>query len=201
MAPATIASGPITKHLRFREQELVLTEAELERQAINESVRVAPYDDEWPAQFCAERNRLIPIAPELLAVEHVGSTAVPGLAAKPIIDMMAAVPSMEVADRVVERLCSSGYITSAEFNRSLGDRRWLMRHAGGHRTHHLHLVLASSRHWMECIRFRDALRRDSRLAARYADLKQRLAVQFGSDRDGYGNAKAEFITSALMAEG
>jgi GrpB-like predicted nucleotidyltransferase (UPF0157 family) len=178
-----------------------LTEAELEQQAINEAVRVVPYNDEWPAQFCSERNRLAALAPELLAVEHVGSTAVPGLAAKPIIDMMATVPNMDVADRVVERLCSSGYTTSAEFNRSLGDRRWLMRHAGGHRTHHLHLVLASSRDWMERICFRDALRRDAGLAARYADLKQRLAFQFGSDRDGYGNAKTEFITSAILAVG
>jgi len=178
-----------------------LTEAELERQAIHESVRLVPYSDRWPADFRAERNRLIAMAPELLAVEHIGSTAVPGLAAKPIIDMIAAVPSMEVADRVVERLSGGGYITSVEFNCSLGDRRWLMRHAGGHRTHHLHLVLVNSRHWTQCISFRDALRRDSRLAACYADLKQRLALQFGADRDAYGNAKAEFIASALSADG
>jgi GrpB-like predicted nucleotidyltransferase (UPF0157 family) len=76
-----------------------------------------------------------------------------------------------------------------------------MRHAGGHRTHHLHLVLASSRDWVECISFRDALRRDAGLAARYADLKQLLAFQFGSDRDGYGKAKTEFITSAIVAVG
>ena len=178
-----------------------MTEAELERQAINESVRVMPYSDQWPAHFRAERDRLVAIVPELLAVEHIGSTAVPGLAAKPIIDMMAALRSVEVEDRIVDRLCGSGYITSTEFNRSLGDRRWLMRHAGGHRTHHLHLVLSDSRHWAECIRFRDALRQDSGLATRYVDLKQRLASQFGSDRDGYGNAKAAFIASVLSAAG
>ena len=183
----------------FEETGIRLTDAELEHQAINEAVQIVPYDDRWPAQFRAEKDRLLTIAPELITIEHVSSTAVPGLAAKPIIDLMAAVLSMDVADRVVERLCCDGYVTSAEFNRSLGDRRWFMRHAGGHRTHHLHLVLADSRHWTEHIRFRDVLRQDSKLAARYADLKQRLASQFGNDRDGYGNAKAECIASVLFA--
>jgi GrpB-like predicted nucleotidyltransferase (UPF0157 family) len=178
-----------------------LSEADLERQAIHESLRIMPYRNEWPKQFRAERERLIALAPELLAVEHIGSTAVPGLPAKPIIDIMAAIASMELADKIVNRLCANGYVTSADFNRSLGDRRWLMRHAGGHRTHHLHLVLRDSQHWLECIRFRDALRQDGELAARYADLKQRLASQFGNDRDGYGHAKAAFIASAISGAG
>jgi GrpB-like predicted nucleotidyltransferase (UPF0157 family) len=187
--------------IRYPAEEPALTEVELERQAIDESVRVTPYDVEWPAQFRSERDRLVVLAPELLAVEHIGSTAVPGLAAKPIIDIMAAAQSIEVVDQVVQRLCDSGYITSAEFNRSLGDRRWLMRHAGGHRTHHLHLVLSDSQHWADCMRFRDALRQDGDLANRYADLKQRLASQFGSDRDAYGNAKTAFVASAISAAG
>ncbi|MBA3272279.1 MAG: GrpB family protein, partial [Chthoniobacterales bacterium] len=93
---------------------------ELERQAVNEPVSLAPYDPAWPRQFDVERARLAELAPEFLAIEHIGSTAIPGLAAKPIIDIIAAVPSMEVADVLVERLCANGYITSADFNRSLG---------------------------------------------------------------------------------
>lgn len=176
-----------------------MTDAELERQAINESVRITAYKEEWPAQFRSERDRLVTIAPEFIAIEHIGSTSVPGLAAKPIIDIMAAVTSMAPLDQLVERLCGNGYITSAEFNRSLGERRWLMRHAGGHRTHHLHIVLSTSRHWVECLRFRDALRQSSELATRYANLKQQLALQFGSDRDGYNDAKATFIAAAISA--
>ena len=193
-------AGPQTLD-RYPGGEPPLTEADLERGAIDEPVRIERYCAEWPARFVAERERLVAIAPELLAIEHIGSTAVPGLAAKPIIDIMAAGPSMQVADRIIERLCASGYITSAEFNRSMGDRRWLMRYAAGRRTHHLHLVLSDSNHWTECIRFRNALRLDNDLAIRYADLKQRLAAQFGADRDGYGNAKAAFIASAIQAAG
>ena len=174
-----------------------MNDAELEQQAILETVRVIPYQIQWPEQFRSECERLAAVAPELLAVEHIGSTAVAGLSAKPIIDIMAAVASMDVADQVVHRLCRDGYITSDGFNRSLGDRRWLMRHAGGHRTHHLHLVSIGSQHWVDSLRFRDALRRDDQLARAYAQLKERLAAQLGGDRDAYGDAKTAFITTAL----
>ena len=178
-----------------------MTEGELERQAIHESVRVVPYEDAWAGRFESERDRLVRLVPEFVGIEHIGSTAVPGMAAKPIIDIMAGVSSMDVADTIVERLCGNGYITSAAFNRALGDRRWLMRQRGGHRTDHLHLVLRESPHWVECLRFRDLLRKDGELAAKYADLKRGLASRFGSDRDGYGNAKAAFIASAISAGG
>jgi len=84
-----------------------------------------------------------------LQIEHVGSTAVPGLPAKPVVDLMATVDSMALADRLIPRLLENGYVTSAEFNATLGDRRWLMRHADGHRTHHLHLVLPDSSAWRD----------------------------------------------------
>jgi GrpB-like predicted nucleotidyltransferase (UPF0157 family) len=110
------------------------------------------------------------------------------------------VPSMEVADRLVEQLCNNGYTTSAEFNSSLGDRRWLMRHADGRRTHHLHLVLEGSAHLANAIRFRDALRGNGRLGREYAELKYRLAREFGNDRGAYTAAKTEFIASVLQQD-
>jgi GrpB-like predicted nucleotidyltransferase (UPF0157 family) len=177
-------------------------DAESGLRAISESVSIEPYDAEWPARFVAERARLTALAPELVAIEHVGSTAVPGLAAKPIIDIMAAVASLDVADVLVDRLTASGgYITSAEFNRTLRNRRWLMRHAGGRRTHHLHLVLAGGPDSTECIRFRDVLRRDRDIREQYAELKHRLASEFGNDRDGYGDAKTAFIASVVRPAG
>jgi len=176
-----------------------LKDDELERRAINEVVSIEAYDPDWPRRFAEERERLLSLVPQLSAIEHVGSTAVPGLAAKPIIDIMAAVPSIDTVDLLVELLCAHGYVTSADFNRALGDRRWLMRQADGKRTHHLHLVPCGSSYWSECIRFRDALRHDECLAARYADLKRELADQFGRDRDGYGNAKTAFVTEVLAA--
>jgi GrpB-like predicted nucleotidyltransferase (UPF0157 family) len=167
-------------------------------QAINETIRIESYDAAWPGRFEAERARLVRVEPLLLAIEHIGSTAVPGMAAKPVIDVMATVASMEVADQIVERLGENGYATSAEFNRSLGDRRWLMRQADGRRTHHLHLVLPGSVHWVENIRFRDALRGNRQLADEYAAVKRELAGTFSEDREGYTAAKGAFIAAALQ---
>jgi GrpB-like predicted nucleotidyltransferase (UPF0157 family) len=171
-----------------------LSDGESLNRAIHEPVVIVPYDPAWPGKFEAERIRIVTLLPRL---EHIGSTAVPGLPAKPIIDCMAAVGSMEIADALVEQFCQNGYVTSAEFNRSLGDRRWLMRHAAGRRTHHLHLVLESGTHLTDAIRFRDALRGDTRLIAEYAGLKERLSREFGDDREGYTKAKSDFIAAAL----
>jgi GrpB-like predicted nucleotidyltransferase (UPF0157 family) len=109
--------------------------------AIDEDVLLRPYDPSWPSIFATERIRLMAIFPELFVdVQHVGSTAVPGLQAKPIVDILAGVESMAVAESLVAPLCESGYTTSAEFNATLTDSKWFMRWANGHRTHHL-LVL------------------------------------------------------------
>jgi len=128
-----------------------MTEHESLNRAITEAIVIVPYDPAWPAGFEAERRRLLLLAPGVfLGIEHIGSTAVPELAAKPIVDIMAAVPSMEAADRLLAVLCQNGYATSAEFNATLRDRRWLMRQFNGRRTHHLHLVLPGGRYWNVC---------------------------------------------------
>jgi|SRR6185437_11137720 len=165
--------------------------------AISETVTLVPYDPAWPAMFSLEQARLAELFPGQLILEHIGSTAVPGMPAKPIVDCMAAVASMEIADRLVEQLCENGYTTSAGFNQSLGDRRWLMRHAAGRRTHHLHLVLRGSSYLADSIRFRDALRADAQLARKYAELKEDLARKFAADREAYGAAKSAFVIAVL----
>ena len=168
-------------------------EDQLLQQAIHEPVEIAPYDSSWPEQFELEKSRLVLLFPELIEIQHIGSTAVPGLSAKPIIDLMAIVASMPVTDELLPKLCENGYVTSAEFNATLDDRRWLMRHAGGRRTHHLHLVLPNSEHWSSTIGFRDRLRADAQLAAEYAALKKMLSSTMGSDREAYTAAKSRFI--------
>jgi GrpB-like predicted nucleotidyltransferase (UPF0157 family) len=173
-----------------------VTDEESLLSAIHEAVTIVPYDPAWPLLFETERARIAGLLPEL-RLEHIGSTAVPGMPAKPVIDCIATVPTMEAADRLVEQLCRHGYTTSAEFNRALGDRRWLMRHAGGRRTHHLHLVLEQSDRLAECVRFRDRLREHADLARRYAELKQQLADSVGPDREAYTAAKAGFIETVL----
>lgn len=168
--------------------------------AIHEAVRLQAYDFSWPAAYAAERERLLRVIPGVfLDLQHIGSTAVPGLAAKPIIDIMAGVASMAVAESVAAPLCACGYTTSAEFNASLSDRKWFMRWADGHRTHHLHVVVHESQAWHERLRFRDALRADPALAARYAELKARSAEQHANDREAYTDAKAGFVRAVSGA--
>jgi GrpB-like predicted nucleotidyltransferase (UPF0157 family) len=129
-----------------------MTEEESLQAAINEPVVLQAYDAHWPGMFEAERGRLLPLfSNAFIAIEHIGSTAVPGLAAKPVIDILGGVASMEAAKALVAPLCKQGYATSAEFNATLADRQWLMRWADGHRTHHLHLVVHGGPVWTQRI--------------------------------------------------
>ena len=166
--------------------------------AIVEEVRIAAHDSRWAAQFVAERNRLFDLLPgRFAAIEHIGSTAVPGFPAKPIIDILAGVSTISEADTLLEPLCAHGYETSAEFNATLPDRRWLMRHDFGKRTHHLHLVVFGGEQWVRHLQFRDVLRADAAIAARYERLKQELAEQYRHDREAYTHAKTAFINEVL----
>jgi GrpB-like predicted nucleotidyltransferase (UPF0157 family) len=170
--------------------------------AIHEEVSLQAYDPRWPGLFAAERDRLLLLTPQLPArlidIQHIGSTAVPGLMAKPVIDMLAGVESMAAAESLVAPLCAKGYTTSAEFNASLTDRKWLMRWAEGRRTHHLHVVVHGGEVWAERLRFRDALRADAALAARYAAFKTDLAAKHPHDREAYTDAKAAFVRAASV---
>lgn len=177
-----------------------MNEQESLERAIDEAVEICSHDPRWPSLFEAERQRLLQRFPgEFVAIEHFGSTAVPGLAAKPIIDLLAGVTSMAQADALMAPLCESGYATSMEFNASLDGRRWLMRWAAGRRTHHLHLMIHDSEEWQRRLAFRDLLRTDAALADRYAQLKRRCAARFRSDREAYTAAKADFVREALQA--
>jgi GrpB-like predicted nucleotidyltransferase (UPF0157 family) len=162
-------------------------------------VRLLPYDPSWPRLFEQEKARLHGICPAaFLRIEHIGSTAVPMLSAKPVIDLMAGVPSLARADAIIPILCANGYTTSAEFNATLVDRRWLMRHSEGRRTHHLHLVIFEQDEWRHWLRFRDALRANAKLRSRYEDLKVKLMNEVGSDREAYTVMKTDFVKETLQ---
>lgn len=162
-----------------------MSELSPQEQAIYEEVRLAPYDPSWPVLFSREQERLLLVFPQFLAVEHIGSTAVQGLSAKPIIDILAGLPSIAAADTLFERILACGYTTSREFNAELTDRRWFMRSADGHRTHHLHVVVHLGPVWQEWLRFRNLLRQNPRLTQSYLKLKSELAVHFRQDREAY----------------
>ncbi len=175
-----------------------MTEEESLHAAIHEDVALHAYNALWPTVFEAERERLLSLLPgRLIDIQHIGSTTVPGLAAKPIVDLLAGVESMDVARALAEPLCRSGYTTSAEFNASLSDRQWFMRWANGHRTHHLHVVVHGSPAWRQRLKFRDLLRGNATLAARYSGLKAELAASHAHDREAYTDAKAAFILALV----
>ena len=174
-----------------------MTENDSLERAIHEAVQLSPYSPDWPLFFRTEQERLSRLFPQIVAIEHIGSTAVEGLSAKPIIDMMAGVASMQDAKSLTTPLCQSGYITSVDFNASLTDRQWLMRWADGHRTHHLHVVVHEGVVWHERLKFRDALRANAELAAQYLQLKQRIASEHAQDREAYTAAKTVFVQSVV----
>lgn len=152
-------------------------------------VTVVPYDPGWPAAFERERVRLASLL-DGVELHHIGSTAVPGMAAKPIIDMMAVVRSYDAA---VERLTGdAGYQYPQAFNETLPNRRFLLYPTPDRRTHHMHL-LEDPEELARYLTFRERLRSDPLVARRYAELKRSLAARFSDDRESYTQAKGEFI--------
>ena len=160
-------------------------------------VYIAPYDQDWPKRFETERQLLADaIGAWLVAgsIEHIGSTAIPGLDAKPVIDMMAGVASLDgcrAALPVLERhqYCYAPYRSEV--------MHWLCKPSPAQRTHHLHLVPLGSRLWIEQLAFRDYLRTHPDVALEYAALKRRLAEAHRHDREEYTNAKAPFVQRVL----
>jgi GrpB-like predicted nucleotidyltransferase (UPF0157 family) len=153
------------------------------------AVQIVEYDPAWPAAFEAERERLAPLL-KGVEIHHFGSTAVPGLAAKPVIDMIALVGDLDAPiDALVQ---SAGYQFPRAFNATLFHRRFLCYPSASHRTHHLHLV--DEREELERrLRFRDRLRTDRQLAREYVTLKRALAERYRDDREAYTEAKSEFV--------
>ena len=151
-------------------------------------VRVVEYDPSWPAVFEAERTRLAPLL-EGAEIHHIGSTAVPGLAAKPIIDMIAVVKSYELP--IARLLADAGYRSpraSTRHSPSAGSSatqgRW--------RTHHMHLI-DDRGELTRYLHFRDRLRADPALARRYETLKRELAERHRHDREAYTEGESEFV--------
>jgi GrpB-like predicted nucleotidyltransferase (UPF0157 family) len=159
-------------------------------------VVIAPYDPAWPSRFAAERDLLQPLlAPWLVAaIEHVGSTAVPGLAAKPVIDIMAPVASLEASRAALPLLSALSY---CYFSYRADVMHWLCKPSDTERTHHLHLIPFASPLWHERLAFRDRLRAHPAVAAEYAALKQHLAERHRHDREAYTDAKGSFIRDVL----
>jgi len=160
-----------------------------------EPVRMVPPDPAWPGKARQLQIELSGLGIE--NIEHVGSTAIPDLPAKPIIDLVANVPSFDILDQLAIQLRPSGwhYVPPELDQRPF--RRLLIKVENEKRAAHLHLMLPDSMERKAEIRFRDLLISNPELKARYATLKQRLAAEYPNDREAYTNAKTNFIKEAL----
>ncbi len=156
----------------------------------NAEVEIVEYGPAWPAAYAAERERLAPLLPAGAQLHHFGSTAVPGLAAKPVIDMIALVDDLD--EPIAALVQRGGYQYPPAFNATLTHRRFLCYPTAAHRTHHLHLVDEPGE-LERRLHFRDRLRADPVLAGEYVALKRALAERYQNDREAYTEAKGEFV--------
>lgn len=158
------------------------------------AVVIVDYDQEWPAQFAVIASTVAAaLGTVLLRIEHVGSTAVPGMPAKPIIDLDAVV-EINAVQEAIRRLEAIGYTHK-------GDQgipgREAFRPPPGSVPHHLYVCPSNSPELAAHLMFRDALRADAQLATEYACLKRSLALRFRADRTGYCEAKTGFVRAVL----
>ena len=160
-------------------------------------VAIVAADAGWAHRFAEERTLLARVLGRWLAgpIEHIGSTAVPGLAAKPVIDVMAPVESLDASRPAIAAAETIGYCYAPY---RVEVEHWFCKPSYRERTHHLHLVTAGSALWLEALAFRDALRREPATAAEYEALKRRLAIEFRDDREAYTQAKGPFVTQVVQ---
>jgi GrpB-like predicted nucleotidyltransferase (UPF0157 family) len=159
-------------------------------------VRLVAYDPSWPGLFKAEADRIqkfFTAAGLVLTLEHVGSTAIPGLAAKPVLDILGGFPEgARVAD-YIDALTKADYLHRGE--QGIPGREFFRR--GNPRSYHLHLAAIDSQFWRDHLAFRNRLRADDSLRDAYAALKLDLAARYPRDREAYIEAKAPFVKKIL----
>ena len=161
---------------------------------LREAVVLEPYDPVWSERYEAERVQIAAALGDLaVGIHHIGSTAVPGLDAKPIIDTLIVVSHLDEAARCIEPLQVLGY-TFVDYPQNT-DRRFFRK--GVPRTHHLHIVAEGSQILADHLEFRDALRADPALRQQYQDLKRALSTQYEHDRAKYSERKGAFVADVL----
>ncbi len=166
-----------------------------------DGIEVVPYNSQWPQLALAEINLLTEILPKqhILDIQHVGSTSIPGINAKPIIDIQIGVDSlMAIRQTAIDILKHHDYVYWEE--NTVPDRMFFVKGVppfGEKRTHHLYIVEIGSNYWYEKILFRDYLRTHSQTARQYENLKHELAQRHTYNRDQYRNEKTSFVSEIL----
>jgi GrpB-like predicted nucleotidyltransferase (UPF0157 family) len=158
------------------------------------AIEVRDYDPKWPVLFAEESARLRGVFGPTLPIEHIGSTSVPGLAAKPIIDLLVGVQSLtEAKSTCLEPLRALRYTYIPEYESWLPGELFFRKGLPGPWTHHVHVMEPSHPRWQDLLLFRDYLRAHPETASAYGSLKKSLALAFGDDIAGFRNAKSAFV--------
>ena len=185
-----LASHPSVEYVREHRRELTLK---------SRTVVVVDYDEEWPRLFEKLRAHIWPVVAEVaLRIEHVGSTSVPGLASKPIVDMTVVVPGRSVVEQAIERLGTLGYCHRG--NLGIEDRE-AFDHPPDIVRHHLYVCPDGTTSLLNQLALRDCLRAQPDAARQYGELKKALARRFPNDIDSYVFGKTDFILDVLRRAG
>jgi len=157
-------------------------------------LRVSPYREEWKNLFEIEKRDIKKIIGDYIKdIQHVGSTSIPGMPAKPILDIAIAVKDFEEARICIKPLCDMGYTFKGE--NGIPRRHYFLK--GEPCTHHIHLLEKISEEWERLILFRDYLRANQKTAEEYKELKRNLSEKLQGDRKAYQAAKSDFVASVI----
>ena len=164
---------------------------------MSDEIVIVEYDPAWPGEFVRLRDRAqAALGDVAIAIEHVGSTAVPGLPAKNLIDVVAVIESNDDLREAISRLEAIGYETRGSLGVEGREAFWWPE---GEKRHHLYVSPKTSAELQAQVAFRELLRRDPAVAHDYVALKRELAERFREDRNAYTEGKTEFIESALRS--
>lgn len=165
---------------------------------MTESVILVAYDPDWPRRFEQERSVLAAVFAESeAAIEHVGSTAIPGLRAKPVIDILVGVSKLTEAEGRSAAVQAAGYEYVQKYETQLPERRYYRKPRLGPRAYHLHCVVKDGDLWVRHLAFRNYLRAHPEAAAAYDELKRQLAVR--CSKEDYTDGKSPFIQAILAS--
>ncbi|NHJ39465.1 MAG: GrpB family protein [Asgard group archaeon] len=157
------------------------------------SVDLVKYNPNWPIQFETEKKLILETFQNfIIHVEHVGSTAIPGISAKPIIDIMIGIESLTEIDEYIELFKTIGYDINPDWNKDFPNQRALDKYENGMKIH-LYIVEFNTERWLKNIHFRDYLREHPEVAEEYNKLKLELVEKYRDDREAYVSGKSQFI--------
>jgi GrpB-like predicted nucleotidyltransferase (UPF0157 family) len=164
--------------------------------------RIEEYSPRWAQEFAVQRVALMAAFAEIpIRIEHIGSTSVPGLCAKPIIDILLGAPSLRDIEQCIEALRARDFKYIPEHEDLLPERRYFVKPESCSPRVSLHAVRLEGKFWQEHITFRDSLRADQNLRDEYARLKRALFLLHPGNRPAYTSAKAPFIQRVLVSAG